>query len=448
VNLSPDGADEYFSDGMAEEIMTALSKVDGLRVAARTSAFAFKRKGESIGEIGRQLGVGTVVQGSVRRAGERLRVTVQLTDVKDGYHRWAETYDRDRSDVFAVQEEIAQAIVAALRLQPRPEDTTIVVRPTADLAAYDLYLRGRHAVNQRTGGSMVRAVEHFERAIARDTGFAQAYAGLADAYVLLPGYTVLGSSEAWPKARAAAERALALDSTLAEAHTTLAYGTFMFGADWRAAAQGFRRAIALDPGYAVAHHWYGDFLGGRGDLEGFLREMRLAHALDPLSRQISTELARALWTLGRHEEAITQLQHVLRTDSTYAEAHVTLGRVYLQQGRLVEAIGAYRKGVEFRGRDALDLAELAYACAVAGRTSEARELLVELEERSRSRFVPPSAFAIVHMGLGDDARAFDWLERAAVERDGWLAEAIFYPTFNPLRSHPRYAAVLEALHLR
>ena len=448
VNMSRDSADEYFSDGMAEEIMTALSKVEGLQVVARTSAFSFKGKRATVREIGRQLGVGTVVEGTVRREAGRLRVTAQLIDVDDGYHLWSETYDRDLRDVFAVQEDIAQAMVAALRVKLTGESASIVVRPTADLTAYDLYLKGRHAVNQRTGGALVEAVKHFEQAIARDLGFAQAHAGLADAFVLLPGYNVARSSEAWPKGRAAAERALALDSTLAEAHTTLAYGRFLFDRDWRAAEQGFRRAIALNPGYATAHHWYGDFLGGQGDLEGYLREIRLAQVLDPLSRQIGTEVGRALWALRRNDEAVTQLQQVIRADPSVAEAHVTLGRVYIQQGRLTDAIGEFQKGVELRGRDALDLAELAYAYAVAGRRGEAQRLVTELEGRSRREYVQPTAFGIVYMGLGDDARAFDWLDRAAAERDGWLAESIFYPTFNPLRSHPRYPALLQALGLR
>jgi serine/threonine-protein kinase len=447
-NMSPDGADEYFSDGITEEITTALSRIDGLRVAARTSAFAFKGRNESVGEIGRQLGVAHVMSGSVRRANDRLRITVQLTSVEDGYHSWTETYDRDLRDLFAVQEEIAQAIVVALRVKLTGETTTIVVSPTADLAAHDLYLKGRHAVNQRRGESLVQAAAWFEQAIDRDPRFAEAYAGLADAYVLMPGYNVTTSSEAWPRSRVAAERALALDSTLAEAHTTLAYGAFQFDADLRAAEEGFRRAIALSPGYATAHHWYGNFLGGRGDLEGYLHELRLAYALDPLSRQIGSEVGRALWALGRSEEAIEQLDQVLWADPHFAEAHVTLGRVYLQQGRLAEAIVAFEKGAELRGQDPLDLAELASAYAVMGRRGDAERLLAELEERAGREYVQPTVLAMVYAALGDHDRAFDWLDRAAAERDGWLAESIFYPMYDPLRSHPRYGPLLETLGLR
>jgi TolB-like protein/DNA-binding SARP family transcriptional activator len=448
VNMSPDGANEYFSDGMTEEIITALSKVEGLRVAARTSAFAFKGKSESVNEIGRQLRVGTVLEGSVRRAGDRLRITAQLISAKDGYHLWSEVYDRDLRDVFAVQEEIAQAIVGALRVKLSGEATAMVVRPTADLTAYDLYLKGRHAVNQRSSGSLVQAVAYFDQAIGRDPRFAEAYAGLADAYVLLPGYSVTKSSEAWPKGRAAAERALALDSTLAEAHTTLAYGTFLFDSDWRAAEQGFRRAIALNPDYATAHHWYGDFLAGRGNLEGYLHEIRRAEELDPLSRQIGTEVGRALYALRRNDEAVTQLQQVLRADPAFAGAHVTLGRVYMEQNRLAEAIGEFQQAVELRGRNALDVAYLASGYALAGKRSEAQRLLVELEGRSRHEHVPPTVLAIVYIGLGQDERAFDLLDRAVAEHDGWFAEFIFHPTFDPLRSNPRYAGLLQTLGLR
>jgi tetratricopeptide (TPR) repeat protein len=291
-------------------------------------------------------------------------------------------------------------------------------------------------------------VAYFEQAIARDPRFAQAYAGLADAYVLLPGYSVRKASEAWPRGQAAAERALALDSTLAEAHTTLAYGKFLFDSDWRAAEQGFRRAIALNPDYATAHHWYGDFLAGRGNLEGYLQELRRAEELDPLSRQIGTEVGRALYALRRNDEAVTQLQQVLRADPAFAGAHLTLGRVYVEQGRMAEAIGEFQKAVELRGRNALDVAYLAYAYAVAGKRSEAQRLLVELEGRSRREHVPPTVLAMVYIGLGQDGPAFDLLDRAVVEHDGWFAEFIFHPTFDPLRSHPRYAALLQALGLK
>ena len=434
--MSPDGANEYFSDGMTEEIITALSKVEGLRVAARTSAFAFKGKRESVSEIGRQLRVGTVLEGSVRRAGDRLRVTAQLINVKDGYHLWADAYDRDLRDVFAVQAEIAQAIAGALKVKLSGEAATMVARPTMDLTAYDLYLKGRHALNQRYGASLLQAVDYFEQAIARDPRFAQAYAGLADAYVLLPGYSVTNSSEAWPKGRAAAERALALDSTLAEAHTTLAYGRFLFDGDWRAAEQGFRRAIALNPGYATAHHWYGDYLGGRGNLEGYLQELRRAQALDPLSRQIGMRSGgRSTRSDGTMRPSHSSSRCFGRTRSLPAPTSIS-GGCTSSRLRVTEAIGEFQEAVELRGRYAMHVAELAHAYAVAGKRSEAQRLLVELEGRSRREYVSPVVFAIVYMGLGQDGRAFDWLDRAVAEHDGWLAESIFYPNLRPFALAP------------
>jgi tetratricopeptide (TPR) repeat protein len=222
----------------------------------------------------------------------------------------------------------------------------------------------------------------------------------------------------------------------------------LFDWDWRAAEQGFRRAIALNPGYATAHHWYGDYLGGRGNLEGYLQELRHAQALDPLSRQIGTEVGRALYALRRNDEAVAQLHEVLRADPKFGAAHANLGRVYIQQARVTEAIGEFQEAAELRGRYAMDVAELAYAYAVAGKRSEARRLLVELEGRSRREYVPPVVFAIVYMGLGQDGRAFDWLDRAVAEHDECLAESIFYPRFDPLRSHPRYALLLQALGFR
>jgi eukaryotic-like serine/threonine-protein kinase len=225
----------------------------------------------------------------------------------------------------------------------------------------------------------------------------------------------------------------------------LAYGTFLFERNITDADRGFRRAISMNPGDAEAHQWYGAVLGGRGDLQGLLREVRIAHALDPLSRQIGAEVARALWALQRNDVAMVHLQHMLETDPDFAETHVMMGRVYLQQGRLDDAVAAFDRGVRLRNRDVLDLAELANAYAAAGRRSDAQQLLVELEARARREYVIPTAFAIVHMALGDEERAFDWLERAAAARDLWLSESIFYPLYNPLRSHPRYANLLRAL---
>jgi TolB-like protein len=284
VNLSAAVENEYFSDGITDELTTALSRVTGLRVASRTSAFAFKGKRADVDEIGGKLHVTHVLEGSVRREGNRLRVTVQLIDVGTGYQAWADRYDRELKDVFAVQDELARAIVSKLEVTlTGREAASLARRPTADLVAYDLYLKGRYAWNQRTPVGILHAAPFFEEAIVRDTQYAQAYAGLADAYILLPDCASVDPAEAWVKARAAAERALALDSTLAAPHAALAYGIMRHEWDWRAVKEEFTRAIALDPSYATGRQWYADFLGGRGRLEESVAEMRRAQALDPVS---------------------------------------------------------------------------------------------------------------------------------------------------------------------
>ena len=448
VNMSREAEHEYFSDGMTEELIGALSKLPGLRVAARTSSFAFKGKNVPIRRIADELGVRSIVEGSVMREGTRLRVRVQLVDAADGFDRWSERYDRDVSDVFAVQDEIARAITNALRGKlAGTEDSAVVRHPTADLAAYTLYLKGRQALSQRTFAQLVRGSELFGEAIQRDTGFARAYAGLADAYVLMPLYGNLSPREAWPKARAAARNALALDSSLAEAHTALAYGTMVHDWDWSGAERGFRRAIALDPNYATAYQWYSDYLLGRGRFQESLQMMRRAHELDPLSPIISAELGRALFYLGRREEAVAQLRETLQLDPSFAGAHALLGSIYLESGRVTEALTELRKGVDLSERRAANVALLAAAHAAAGNRDSAQALLTELTARSRREYVSPFALVHPYLGLGDTTRALDWLERATDAHDANLAENPSQPSLRPLRSNPRFVRVMKRLGL-
>ncbi len=296
ADLSPGKDQEYFSDGLTEELITSLSRIHGLRVAARTSSFQFKGRNADVREVGRKLDVGAVLEGSVRRSGNRLRVTAQLSSAKDGYQLWSDSYDRDLADVFAVQEEIARAIVSALRVRlGGGPDSSLAAQPTRNLEAYDLYLKGRFAWNQRTGAAALKeAVRYLEQAVAQDSSFARAWAALADAYILVVPYAGLSPTETWPKAKAAAQRGLLLDSTSAEAYTSLAYGSMLYEWNWRAAEENFGRAIAANPNYATGHHWYADFLAGRGRLDESLEQMRRAHELDPLSRVISSELG---WVL-------------------------------------------------------------------------------------------------------------------------------------------------------
>jgi TolB-like protein/Tfp pilus assembly protein PilF len=446
--MSPQKDQEYFSDGLTEELITSLSQVAGLRVAARTSSFQFKGRNADVREVGRELNVGAVLEGSVRKSGNRLRITAQLVSVEDGYQLWSDSYDRELADVFAVQEDIARAIVGALRVRlAASPDSALVARPTRDLQAYDLYLKGRFAWNQRTGVALREAVRYFEQAVARDPRFARAYAGLADAYILLPPYAGASPAETWPKAKAAATKALAFDSTSAEAHTSLGYGTMLYEWDWPAAEESFRRATAANPNYATGHHWYADFLAGRGRLEESLREMRRAHELDPLSRIIGSELGWVYYLMHRNEEAVEQVRGTLALDQNYGHGHFLLGLAQLQQGHHAAAIASLRQALEFGGFYPHVAAALVFAYAVSGDRAAAKRLLEELRVRSTGEYVPPFAFAVSFAGLGDTTRAIEWLHRGIDERDIFMPENFFDPLLDPLRGDPRFTRVVQRMGL-
>ncbi len=442
TDLSSDKDQEYFSDGLTEELITALSQVPGLRVAARTSSFQFKGRPTDVREVGRKLDVAAVLEGGVRKSGNRLRISAQLVGVKDGYQLWADSYDRDLADVFAVQEEIARAIVSALRLRLAPgRDSLLAPAPTHDVGAYDLYLKGRFAWNQRSGAALPQAARYFEQALARDSTLARAYAGLADTYILLPAYAGASPAEVWPKAKAAALKALALDSTLAEAHTSLAYGTMTYEWDWPAAEASFRRAIAADSTYPTAHHWYGDYLAGRGRLDESLREMRRAHELDPLSRIIGVELGWVYYLMHRNDEAQVEIRRALALDPNFAHGYFLLGAAQIQKGQSKEAVASFRHNLELGGFYAYSAGTLCYALAASGDRPAARRMLEELLDRSKREFIPPFSLAIAYTGLGDKTKAIEWLNKGIDQRDVLLPENFFDPLFEPLRSDPRFAEV-------
>jgi serine/threonine-protein kinase len=448
VDLSPGRDQEYFSDGLTDELITALSQVQGLRVAARTSSFQFKGRNADVREVGRRLGVGAVLEGSVRRAGNRLRVSAQLVSARDGYQLWSESYDRDPSDVFAVQEEIARAIVAALRLRLESDaDSAFSSRPTGDMAAYDLFLKGQFALNQRTGPSVQQAARWFEQAVERDSTFSRAWAGLADASLLLPGYANAPPAASWARAKHAANRALALDPDLVDALTSLAYGTMTYEWDWQRAEEGFRAALAANPNYPVAHHWYGDFLAGRGRFDESLREMSEAHRLDPLSLQIGSELAWVYLLQHRHAEAEATMRQVLALDPNFPQGLFILGQIQIQQGKAKEAVATLARAQELGGfQNSVAAAQVA-AAAAAGDTAGARRLLHDLEQRATREWVPAFTFATAHAALGDRAGAIAWLQRGLDQRDSYMPENFFDPMLDPIRSEPGYQKVLAGLGL-
>ena len=448
VDLSPDKDQEYFSDGLTEELITSLSQVEGLRVAARTSSFQFKGRSPDVREIGRTLDVGAVLEGSVRKSGNQLRIAAQLVNVADGYQLWSQSYDRELTDVFAVQEEIARAIVEALRVELGVADgAALAAVPTQDLEAYDLYLKGRFAWNQRSAAALPEAVRYLEQAVARDSGFARAWAGLADAFILSVPYAGAPREATWPKARAAATRALALDSTLAEAHTSLAYGTMIYEWDWSSAEASFHRAIAANPNYATGHHWYADFLAGRWRLEESLREMRRAHALDPLSRIIGAELAWIYSLMGRTGEAHAQIRRTLALDPNYPHGHLIRGLAFIAEGRYSEAIDPLRRAIELGGDYDPANGGLIMAYARSGDRATALKLMGELTERAKKGEFGAFALAIAYTGLGDPGRAIEELHRGIDQRDVFLPEVFFDPVLHPLRADPRFRAVEERMGL-
>jgi serine/threonine-protein kinase len=439
VDLSPGKDQEYFSDGLTDELITTLSEVPGLRVPARTSSFQFKGQNPDVREVGRRLDVGSVLEGSVRKSGNRLRVSVQLVSVKDGYQLWAESYDRDLADVFAVQEEVARAIVSALRVRLTPtKDSALAARPTADLQAYDLYLKGRYAWNQRTGTSLLEAVRYLEQAVARDPSFSRAWAALADAYLLVVPYSGTGSvAEAWEKAQAAAQKALALDSTSAEAYTALGYGNTIYGWNWAAAEANFKRAIAADSNYANGHHWYGDFLAGRGRLEESLEEMSRAHRLDPLALQNTIEWGWVSYLMHRSAEAESRIRLALDLNPNYAQAHWRLGLVQIQQRRYPEAIASIQRSIDLGVFQPYAAGGLIFAYAASGNREAARKVLEDLEHRFPREYIPPVSIAIGYGALGDTTRGLEWLNRAIDQHDIYIPENFFEPLLDPLRKDPQ-----------
>jgi TolB-like protein/tRNA A-37 threonylcarbamoyl transferase component Bud32/Tfp pilus assembly protein PilF len=451
VNLSGDTAYEYFSDGMTEELIDALVQVPGLQVPARTSAFVFKGKTGDIREIGRRLNVSTVVEGSVRRSGTRLRVSAQLIKVSDGFHLWSATYERELRDVFAVQDELTRAIVQALKVKLAL--TPLPARPE-NFAAYELYLKGRMYWNRGTVDGFHRALDLFSEAIAQDSGYARAYAGVADVYDALMFRADLPRSEGYPKARAAAGRAVALDSQLAEAYTSRARVRFRQEWDLARAEQDFRRAIALNPGYALGHQWYGAFLATRGRYPEAMREARRAAELDPLSAQVLLSYNFVLGCARQYGAAAEQARKALQLEASPV-GHERLGSAYLGQGRFTDAIREFQAALALGGRrrEAFNLSLLGAAYARAGRRQEALKILEDLKHLaaasgdSTQTFGLP--FARLYAALEERDQALAWLERAYQEHDVALTnlQGCSGQVWNPLRSDPRFRELLKKVAL-
>ena len=448
VNSSADPENEYFSDGMTDELITALTKVEGLYVASRTSAFALKNVREDVRTLGARLNVSAVLEGTVRKAGTRIRVTVQLTSVADGRNLWSERYDREMADVFAIQDEIAGTIVRTLRStllgdlgDPTP------VRYTENVRAYSLYLKGRFWWNRRTQADIAEGIRYFEQAIAEDPGYALAYSGLADSYALDLDYRGAPVASGMERAKAEARKAIELDESLAEAHTSLGWVTFIYDWDWIGAEREFSRAIELNPRYSTARQWYAWFLAAMGRFDEALAVARSAVDLDPGSVSIRRSLGWLQYYAGQTEPALDNLRRALAMDPTAEETHRLLGLVYQQQGRNDDAAAAFREALMNTANGAMALAGLGHVAARRGRPEEARAILDQLHERGRTGYVSPVALTGLYVTLGDADAAFNWLEQAYQERRGWLAYLKIEPLLEGIRSDARFARLVERMRL-
>jgi serine/threonine-protein kinase len=448
TNVSTDADNEYFSDGITDELISVLTRVSGLRVASRTSAFSFKGKDADVRTIGHRLNVAVVVEGSVRRSGKTLRITAELTNVDDGYNIWAGTFEREMENVFAVQEDISRAIVDQLTGALVTETgATLVRRYTDNVEAYNLYLRGRYFWGRRTPEAVQSALRCYTEALAKDSEYALAYAGLADAYITLSQFQYVPPREVFPKAEEAARKALELDETLAEAQNSLAHVQEVYYWDWEKAEQDYVRALALNPNYGTCHAWYADFLMATGRVDESFAEMKRALELEPLSVPIASQAATLHLRARHYDEAIAQYQALLELDPQYLVAYLYLGFAYAYNGMLEKATITLRRAVEHIGPLPVFMAALGHVLGLAGENEQARGILEQLRSGATERYVPPAFFAVVHAGLNEVDDAFAWLEKSYEERSVILVWLGVEPYFDNLRRDPRFYALLKRMRL-
>ncbi|HRA38494.1 MAG TPA: tetratricopeptide repeat protein [Pseudomonadota bacterium] len=444
ADMSPDKDSEYLSDGIAEEILNALAGVGDLQVAARTSSFYYKDRNESLRDIGKTLGVAHVLEGSVRRQGEKVRITAQLIRVADGFHRWSDTYDGDLADVFALQERIARAITDELKVVlSGGQQEQLVDVGTDNAEAYGHYLRGRYFWNRRTAANISLAIEQFRAAADADPEFAKAYSGIADCYAILPYYASIRSDQTIAQARIFAARALALDEGLAEAHTSSAFERVTQW-DWSGAEQAFRRAIELNPRYATAHFWYARMLAGLGRYDDALERLREAHRLEPLSRVIRDNLTH--FHILRNEPAIAlvEARRLVELAPDYPSGHALLGRVLLLNGKPDEALIAVDRAIAMETGIRARLARIA-ALVALGRHDEAASLAREYEGQHAVGNLDAYWVANAYVDLGDDGQALAWLERAIAERSALVSGVRADTSMLRLRDDPRFRAIIARM---
>jgi TolB-like protein/DNA-binding winged helix-turn-helix (wHTH) protein/Tfp pilus assembly protein PilF len=447
-NLSADKDQAYFADGMTDELIAHLAKIRSLRVISRTSSMEYKGTHKTLSQIARDLNVDAVVEGTVLRSGDRVRITAELVQVATDRHLWAETYESHLGDILTLQSHVASAIVNEIRVKLTPEDQVrlATARPVS-AQSYENYLKGRYYWNKRSQEGLTKAIDYFQLAIEQDPNYALAYAGLADCYSII-GSAIVGTvptSEVAPKARVAALKSLELDNTLAEAHTSLATVRFNYDWDWNAAASGFRRALELNPSYATAYQRNSLYLMSMGHTSESIAEMNRAHDLDPLSISTNFSLGWRLYMAREYDQAIEQLRNTIDMDPDFVLPHLVLGQAYEQEKMYDQAITELRRAADISQSSPPAVAALARTYAVSGRTTEARKLLDQLMEQSKKRYVSPFYIAIVYAGLGENDQALDWIEKAYKDRSNAIVFAKVDPQLDALRSTPRFQFLLHRL---
>jgi serine/threonine protein kinase/tetratricopeptide (TPR) repeat protein len=448
ISMSADPENEFFADGITEDVIAHLSKVGSLKVIGRGSVMPFKKRERSLREIGIALDVGTLLDGSVRRAGSRVRIVAQLIDAESDRHLWTETYDRELTDIFAIQTDVALQIAAALKAELSPEETRrLRQEPTSDLQAYQRYLLGRHCLRRWTQEGVEQAIRHFEQAVERDPEYALAHAAIAYAYTDL-GLGIAGpmpSEEAFKKARAAALRALQIDAGLAEAHGIMAHLKFVCDYDWAGAEQEFKRALELDPNSGDTCDFYGLMLSALERYDEAIVMQRRAHELDPLAHRM--DLATTMLRAGRYEEAMRVLTRVLEIDPHFPMGHATMGWALYLRGMPERAVASLEQAVVLSPGSTAWQAQLGQAYAMVGRADDAKRILDQLLRLSTERYVSPYHIAYIYTGLGDQEQAMDWLERACETRAGGIFGVKGSFLFASLRDHPRFKALLARMNL-
>ncbi|MGC2196291.1 MAG: winged helix-turn-helix domain-containing protein [Terriglobales bacterium] len=447
-NLSGDKDQDYFADGMTDELIANLAKIRSLHVISRSTAMAYKGTRKPLSEIARELNVDAVVEGTVMRVGNQVRITAELVQVSTDHHLWADTYESQLGDVLALQNRVSSAIVNEIRINLTPEERDRLAKaPAVTPQAYENYLKGLYYWNKRSDENLTRAIGYFERATSLDSRYALGYAGLADCYAIISAeiFGTMPASEAAPKAKAAAMRALELDPTLAEAQTSLATVKFNYDWDWSGASEGFERAIGLNPSYATAYQRYSLYLIAMGRVQDSFAQIQKARELDPLSLSINFSLGWRLYMARQYDAAIAQSKDTLEMDPSYELPHLIVGQAYEQKGDYAQAIPELRRAVELSKGTPLMVSALAHAYARSGNRAEAEKLLAELQAESKKQYVSPYYLALVYVGLSRNEQALDWLEQAFADRSNGLVFLKVEPELDQLRLNPRFIALQRKL---